>query len=89
MAVLIKINGEEENISPRNGQTFELKELQELVGGYIETIPVSTNQLMVLNEEGKLDGLPYNQKATEIAFKNCVFDWIVGNVVICMIEEID
>ena len=89
MAYLIKSNGEEITTSPRKGKTFTLKELQEFVGGYIETIPVSTDQLMVINEEGKLDGLPYNQKATEIAIENCVFDRIVGDVLICMSSEID
>lgn len=89
MAHLIKSTGEEVQISPQKGAFFKLKELQELVGGYIETIPVSTDQLMVINEEGKLDGLPYNQRATEIAIENCVFDRIVGDVLICMSNEVD
>lgn len=88
MATLIKSNGEEQEISPENGKYFKLKELQVLVGGYIETISVATNQLMVVNEEEKLLKLPYNQKATQIAFENCVFDMIVGDALICMSNEI-
>ena len=33
---------------------------QELVGGYIETYPFSKNAVVVCNEEGKIEGLPYN-----------------------------
>ena len=88
MATLIKSNGEEQQVSPKKGKAFKLKELQDFVGGYIETISVSTNQLMVINEEGKFLRLPQNQKATEIAFENCVIDVIVGDVLICMSNEI-
>lgn len=88
MATLIKSNGKEQEISPKKGKSFKLKELQNLVGGYIETISVSTNQLMVINEEGKLRKLPFNQKATEIALENSVIDAIVGDVLICMSNEI-
>lgn len=88
MATLIKSNGKEQTVSPQKGKSFKLKELQEFVGGYIETIPVSTNQLMVVNEEGKLLRLPFNQKATNIALENCVIDAIVGDVLICMSNEI-
>lgn len=57
-----------------------LSRLQELVGGYIETTPtVKRKYLLVVNEEGKLRGLPVNGKAT--AF--CLFpDTIVGTVVL-------
>lgn len=37
-----------------------LEALQEAVGGYIETVPVMTDTLMIVNEEGKLRGLPHN-----------------------------
>ena len=38
-----------------------LRTLQELVGGYIETLPFSVlGVIMIMNEEGKLDGLPFN-----------------------------
>lgn len=36
-----------------------LEALQGLVGGYIETVPVG-KALMLVNEEGKLRGLPVN-----------------------------
>lgn len=38
----------------------ELEALQELVGGYIETVQIATNLAMIVNEEGKLMNLPDN-----------------------------
>lgn len=40
----------------RNGLT----QLQELVGGYIETVPVDEGMLLLVNEEGKLRGMDPN-----------------------------
>ena len=44
-----------------------LKEMQALVGGYIEIVPLSDTEpvLAVLNEEGKLLDLPYNRALTD------------------------
>lgn len=89
MATLIKSTGEEIEISPAIGKHYRLKELQQLVGGYIETLSVATNQLMVINEEGKLLNLPINKRATEIALENCILDAIVGDVLICLTTEIN
>lgn len=46
-----------------------LEELQRLVGGYIEYVPGKKNGQVVtviVNEEGKLRGLPFNPRATKI-----------------------
>lgn len=88
MATLIKSTGEEISISPTTGKHYKLRELQQLVGGYIETLPVATEQLMIVNEEGKFLNLPINKRATEIAFENCIPDIIVGDVLICLTTEI-
>ena len=37
-----------------------LEALQGLVGGYIETLPVASDLVVIVNEEGRLQGLPYN-----------------------------
>lgn len=37
-----------------------LQAFQEAVGGYIETLPVGEDAVMVMNENGKLDNLPAN-----------------------------
>jgi hypothetical protein len=82
MAKIIKANGEViENVQPKKGKHFELKELQEIVGGYIENVwLVGGNDIMVINEEGKLNDLPYNELATKTA--NLRNDYIVGDVII-------
>lgn len=38
----------------------DLEPLQKLVGGYIETVTISTDLVVICNEEGRLMGLPYN-----------------------------
>ena len=49
------------------GKEFEEKEVenkledfQELVGGYIETVTIATDLVLICNEEGRLKNLPYN-----------------------------
>lgn len=37
-----------------------LEALQEIVGGYIETVTVATDLVAIVNEEGRLMELPYN-----------------------------
>ena len=41
-----------------------LKETQEFVKGYIEVITLPNDDILVINEEGKLKDLPYNSKAS-------------------------
>lgn len=68
-----------------------MEELQAIVGGLIELIYLPNNELMVINEEGKIDGLPYNENATKlcsIVFREAgCFDFIVGDVLICKEEQ--
>ena len=37
-----------------------LQEYQKIVGGYIETTMLTNEIIIIVNEEGKLEGLPYN-----------------------------
>lgn len=64
-----------------DGRTATLEWLQDQVGGYIETTPTCLSGLvMVVNEEGKLMGLPFNDTATD--FARGLYDSIVGNALI-------
>ena len=46
--------------APRIGtQRNRLKELQDRVGGYIETVTLTDDLVVICNEEGRLDGLPH------------------------------
>lgn len=72
MARLLKSSGE---ILP-NVSISTLKEMQELVGGYIEFVYTEKKLVLIVNEEGLIISLPVNQMASEIA--NQV---IVGDVI--------
>ena len=61
-------------VKPVDGKPYvanikdELSEYQQLVGGNIESFPISDNTTVLCNEEGKLRGLPYNCNIKREAF---------------------
>ena len=74
-----------EFINPRPA----LVELQKIVGGLIQFVDLpdycGAHKTMVINEEGKLCGLPLNRRGTRIANGNVAIfegDSIVGNILI-------
>lgn len=79
------------------GGSLDLKTLQQIVEGHIETVPTvlakewsreaNVGTTLIVNEEGKLLGLPVNQWATDIsALYN---DVIVGNAILMGTTEED
>tara|TARA_R100000773_G_scaffold10094_1_gene9375 strand:+ start:470 stop:766 length:297 start_codon:yes stop_codon:yes gene_type:complete len=83
MALIIRTDGSTEKI---NNPTLE--QLQEAVGGRIEYVRIREGLIdgsnyMYCNEEGKNEGLEYNEHATILA-EGCIMSWdfIVGNVVV-------
>lgn len=77
-------NGDFQETQPKNGTTFELEEMQEIVGGYIEVIRLKDGRLMIVNEEGLLQGLPVNIEATNILRRDhSTTQYIVGNAIVC------
>ena len=74
----------------RPGDSLELKAMQDIVGGYIETVPAAlaagwsheqgVGLTLIINEEGKLLGLPLNPLATDMA--GICNDVIVGNAIL-------
>lgn len=82
----LKANCDVVDVTPKNGRDFQLDELKRFVGGFIEIVRINDKQIMVVNEEGKLNGLPYNSLATEaliLAYQGRVDDYIVGDVLLC------
>jgi len=75
--------GMKNEVKPQNGKYFTLEELQSIVDGYIECVYLNDGMTMVVNEEGKLNNLPFNYSATEIAHNSGIFDAIVGAVLVC------
>ena len=45
-----------------------LKALQTEVGGYIETVTIASDAVVICNEEGRLCGLPYNCRFVGVDF---------------------
>ena len=90
MAQLWRANGERKVLEPASGVAFTLEELQTAVGGYIEVRQGHGGICLVMNEEGKLDGLPLNRDATIFAVTECgLTEPIVGDVVIASATEVD
>lgn len=85
MATLIHSDGCTETVKPKNGRYFSLAELQGYVDGYIELTRVNDGRAMIVNEEGKLHGLPYNATATKMHRYD---DPIVGDVLVCESGEL-
>ncbi len=63
---------------PRGG--FSLEELQGIVGGYIDIVPLWPGWLMVVNDDGLLRDLPLNAVASLLHHG---LGAIVGDVLVC------
>lgn len=53
-----------------------LKALQQEVGGYIETVTLASDAVVICNEEGRLCGLPYNCRFVGVDFVGTIL--VVG-----------
>jgi hypothetical protein len=79
-AYIIKVSGEKIPVEPKNGSDFQLDELKAAIGGgYIETVPLPQDRIMVVDEDGKRKGMATNVSASEL-YRT---DWIVGDVLVC------
>jgi len=98
MGYLIKVREEESNnqepkeISPENGKNFKLDELYKMLDcKMIEIVNLSACQIMIIDEEGKMNDAPYNDMATyyfrKAHPKN--HDFIVGNALVCSSNDIE
>lgn len=87
MAQIIKTNGTIIEVEPKNGRDFKLKELQSIVDGMISIHATTDGRTMIINDEGKVLGLPYNESATKI-YKYGKQDFIVGSALICEHNEV-
>ena len=87
--IIYKINGEVIETSPKNGKNYTYEELREIVGGFIQIIFLK-DKFMIINEEGKLNNLPYTDNATVLYranFRNTT-DFIVGDALLCGKDKI-
>lgn len=81
-ATVLYTDGKMSQVAPKDGKSFKLAELQLLVGGYIEVIPLLEKTILVVNEDGKGLGMPLNLVATMMARSRLMpGDQIVGPAV--------
>lgn len=50
MAKIYKTDGTVVEAKPKNGKDFKLEELQAIVGGYIEVLPINNKEVLVCDE---------------------------------------
>ena len=90
LAVMIRADGTVETVDV--GEEITLRRLQELVGGYIETVsprfPVSDELVMLCDEEGKLKEMPMNELASACAYL-LEGDCLAGDVIILSVDHED
>lgn len=72
---LVPADGECREIEIEN----TLKALQEVVGGYIETVTLYIDLVLIVNEEGRILGLPENEH----------LDGVVGDALVLGVDEDD
>lgn len=90
-ALLIPVEGPVQELELSNEDGEGLKQLQELVGGYIEAVdPPEELQLgtttCYINEEGKLEGLAPNMRATDFMVPGVGLwwgDYVAGPMIVC------
>ena len=89
MAQIIKSNGETKTVEPKNGTDFKLEELQAIVGGYIQIANLRDDEIMVMDDEGKLKEKDLNLQAS-LRYRRDVnpYDSIVGDVLICKSNQV-
>ena len=90
MAQIILTNGTTKDVQPKNGKKFSLSEAQKAVGGYVQLIRLDHQNIMLVNEDGKLQRSAKNLLATTVAHNFAAIfpnDFIVGDVLVCKNNE--
>jgi hypothetical protein len=87
--LLLRASGEVETYPPQDlagfpAEEFRLKELQVAVGGYIEMIMLNEHSWLIVNEEGRMEGLELNVLASRLAGQE-----IVGDVLFALDSMLD
>ena len=79
-----------EDYTPKNGTTFELEEMQKIIGGYIEPIRLNDGRMIIVDEDGKSKDKAVNIPATNILRRDhFTTDYIVGTAIACDADMID
>lgn len=89
-AKIIYTDKETEDYTPKNGRTFALTEMQEIIGGYVEPIRLNDGRMIIVDEDGKSKGKAVNIPATNILRRDhFTTDYIVGTAIVCDADMIE
>ena len=89
-AKIIYTDKEAEDYTPKNGKTFELDELQGIVGGNFEIVRLRDGRIIVIDEDGKSKDKAVNIPATNILRRDhYTTDYIVGTAIVCDADMIE
>ena len=89
-AKIIYTDKEAEDYTPKNGKTFALTEMQEIIGGYVEPIRLNDGRVIIVDEEGKSKNKAVNIPATNILRRDhYTTDYIVGTAIVCDADMIE
>ena len=89
-AKIIYTDKEAEDYTPKNGKTFALTEMQEIIGGYVEPIRLNDGRIIIVDEDGKSKDKAVNIPATNILRRDhFTTDYIVGTAIVCDADMID
>ena len=89
-AKIIYTDKEDEEYTPKNGKTFALTEMQEIIGGYVEPIRLNDGRVIIVDEDGKSKDKAVNIPATNILRRDhFTTDYIVGTAIVCDADMID
>lgn len=78
MAQLYRVGEKPQTITSKNGRKFELEEVWDLIGGYVEMWNIGHGAIMLWDEDGGPKGLPLNVEASRIAGFP-----VVGTAMVC------
>lgn len=89
MARFIKTDGTVQEAHPTNGVEFSLDEMRNFVGGYLEAIKLTSQEVMYVNEDFVGLQLPVNRIATEVLHQHNpdIRYPICGDVLIATLRE--
>lgn len=85
-AVRIRPDGTVDKVETKG----DWEEYQRLVDGFFEVVWIRLpGRVMLVDEEGKLKGKPYNPLAT-LLYSSCsgIFDFIVGDAILLKLERV-
>ena len=89
-AKIIYTDKEDEDYTPKNGKTFALTEMQEIIGGYVEPIRLNDGRIIIVDEDGKSKDKAVNIPATNILRRDhYTTDYIVGTAIVCDADMIE